>query len=238
MELSIVIPVYNEADNITTLLKEIQQALDSGPEYEVIVVDDCSTDTTNDQLQAYRAGMPQLRIIRHARNSGQSTGVRSGVRHARADWIVTLDGDGQNDPADIPNLLKTRDEKGSDTTLVGGIRHQRKDTWVKRYSSRIANAVRGNMLGDNFPDTGCGIKLFPRQAFLTLPHFDHMHRFLPALFRRQGWDVVGVNVGHRPRMAGSSKYGTFDRLRVGVVDLFGVMWLARRPCDVQTEEVE
>lgn len=236
MELSIVIPVYNEADNITALLQEIRQALASRPDYEVIVVDDCSTDNTNTQLQALRAEISQLRVIRHTENSGQSMALITGVRNARADWIATLDGDGQNDPADILNLLQARDEKLDAICLIAGIRRRRQDSWVKRMSSRIANAVRGGLLGDHFPDTGCGIKLFPRQAFLDLPHFDHMHRFLPTLFQRQGWGVVGVNVGHRPRMAGTSKYGTFDRLRVGVVDLFGVMWLLRRPCEVRTEE--
>ncbi len=236
MELSIVIPVYNESDNISPLLREIEQALAPRDDYEIIVVDDCSTDGTSAQLQALRRERPRLRVILHSENRGQSMALISGVRNARADWITTLDGDGQNDPADILRLIQARDGAPGGINLIAGIRRRRQDDWVKRLSSRIANRVRGGLLGDRFPDTGCGIKLFPRQAFLELPHFDHMHRFLPALFRRQGWNVIGVEVGHRPRMAGTSKYGTFDRLRVGVVDLLGVMWLLRRPCEVRTEE--
>ncbi|NBO74086.1 MAG: glycosyltransferase family 2 protein, partial [Gammaproteobacteria bacterium] len=168
--------------------------------------------------------IPQLRLLRHSFRSGQSAAVCSGVRHARAEWIATLDGDGQNDPADIPKLYDSRFV----AELVMGNRVQRRDTWLRHAQSRVANGVRGWLLGDGTPDTGCGIKVMQRAQFLELPRFDHMHRFLPALFLRAGARVVSVPVAHRPRARGTSKYGLFDRLWVGIVDIFGVMWLRRR----------
>jgi dolichol-phosphate mannosyltransferase len=168
----------------------------------------------------------ELRVIRHQKSCGQSTAVRTGVKHAKYDWIATLDGDGQNNPADIPQLLNALKEG---VELVGGNRrHSRRDTWIKRISSVVANGVRSWMLQDDTPDTGCGLKLFSREAFLDLPYFDHMHRFLPALIKRRGGLIMSIPVSHRPRSHGQSNYGTIDRLLVGIVDLFGVAWLQRR----------
>ena len=233
--LSVVVPVRNEQDNIAPLIKEICVALDGVVDFEIIYVNDGSTDATPQRLAEVRQTCPQLRVIRHEKSCGQSTAVRSGVKAARGDWIATLDGDGQNDPADIPKLIAALDEG---VELVGGNRrHARRDTWIKRISSVIANSVRSAMLRDATPDTGCGLKLFSRAVFLDLPYFDHMHRFLPALVIRHGGRVVSVPANHRPRERGVSNYGTLDRLMVGVVDLFGVMWLqhrAKRP--VVTED--
>jgi len=227
-ELSIVIPVCNEAANVGPLTAEITQAL-AGRDIEVLFVDDGSTDDTLAALRQARITQPALRILRHSSRSGQSAALCTGMRLARAPWVATLDGDGQNDPADIPRLIAARD-LGPDTgvRLYMGHRTQRRDTWLRRLSSRVANGVRSRMLRDATPDTGCGIKLVHRETFMELPRFDHMHRFLPALVQRQGARVVSVPVHHRERQRGTSKYGLFDRLWVGIVDLFGVMWLARR----------
>lgn len=225
-QLSVVVPVRNEQDNVESLISEINAALKSVIQHEIVYVDDGSTDATYANLRALQNQYSQLRIVRHAKSCGQSTAVRTGVKFAQYDWVVTLDGDGQNNPADIPKLLSALDEG---VELVGGNRRQsRRDTWVKRMSSVIANTVRSNMLRDDTPDTGCGLKLFSRAAFLDLPYFDHMHRFLPALIKRRGGKVVSVHVSHRNREHGKSNYGTLDRLMVGVVDLFGVAWLQRR----------
>jgi len=225
-KLSVVVPVRNEEDNIAPLIAEIRAALDGVVEFEIIYVNDGSTDATSQRLAEIRKTCPQLRVIRHEKSCGQSTAVRTGVKAAKGDWIATLDGDGQNDPADIPKLLAAL-EPGVE--LVGGNRrHARRDTWVKRISSVIANGVRSRMLKDSTPDTGCGLKLFSREVFLDLPYFDHMHRFLPALVIRRGGRVVSVPVNHRSRERGVSNYGTLDRLMVGIVDLFGVMWLQHR----------
>lgn len=222
-ELSVVIPVCNEVDNVEPLAREIVAAL-VGRTFEIIFVDDGSTDGTAAAVRALRASIPEVRLLRHSFRSGQSAAVCSGVRHARADWIATLDGDGQNDPADIPRLYDLRHV----AELVMGNRVQRRDTWLRHMQSRVANGVRGRLLGDGTPDTGCGIKVMSREVFMELPRFDHMHRFLPALFLRAGTRVVSVPVAHRPRERGASKYGLFDRLWVGIVDIFGVMWLRRR----------
>jgi dolichol-phosphate mannosyltransferase len=223
MEISVVIPVCNEVDNVEPLAREIVAAL-SGREFEIIFVDDGSTDGTAVAVRALRKDIPQVRLLTHSFRSGQSAAVCSGVRHARAEWIATLDGDGQNDPADIPKLYEARHS----AELVMGNRVQRRDTWLRHAQSRVANGVRGRLLGDGTPDTGCGIKVMRREVFMDLPQFDHMHRFLPALFLRAGARVVSVPVAHRPRERGASKYGLFDRLWVGIVDIFGVMWLRRR----------
>lgn len=222
-EISVVIPVCNEVDNVGPLAREIVAAL-QGKAFEILFVDDGSTDGTADAVRELRDSIPQLRLLRHSFRSGQSAAVCSGVRHARAEWIATLDGDGQNDPADIPKLYDSRFV----AELVIGNRVQRRDTWLRHAQSRVANGVRGWLLGDGTPDTGCGIKVMQRAQFLELPRFDHMHRFLPALFLRAGARVVSVPVAHRPRARGTSKYGLFDRLWVGIVDIFGVMWLRRR----------
>jgi dolichol-phosphate mannosyltransferase len=227
LELSVVIPVKNEASNIAPLVAEIHAALDKLVAFEIVYVDDGSTDDTVAGIQALQAHDPALRLVRHQASCGQSTAVRTGVKAARARWIATLDGDGQNDPADIPALWRLMRDGGT-AQLYAGWRAKRKDTAVKRLSSRLANRIRAALLGDATPDTGCGLKLFERATFLDLPYFDHMHRFLPALVLRAGWRVVSVKVNHRPRERGTSNYGTFDRLWVGISDIFGVMWLQRR----------
>jgi dolichol-phosphate mannosyltransferase len=227
-EISVVIPVCNEAENVGPLAREIATAL-AGREFEVLFVDDGSTDQTAAAVIAARAEIPQVRLLRHSFRSGQSAAVATGVRFARADWVGTLDGDGQNDPADLPKLFAAHlDPANADVVLVQGHRTTRKDTAFRRLQSRIANGVRSRLLGDGTPDTGCGIKVMQRASFLDLPRFDHMHRFLPALFQRAGGRVVSVPVHHRPRARGTSKYGMLDRLWVGIVDIGGVMWLRRR----------
>jgi dolichol-phosphate mannosyltransferase len=229
MDLSIVIPVKDEAGNIGPLVAEIRAALDGLLSYEILYVDDGSQDATAAEIGRLSAGAPHVRLMRHAKSCGQSAAMRSGVRAARAAWIVTLDGDGQNDPADIPKLWRVGlARSASGPILVNGLRENRQDKWSKRWASRIANAIRAQCLADRTPDTGCGLKLFPRALFLDLPYFDHMHRFLPALVLREGGTVRSVPVNHRPRRGGVSKYGILDRLGVGIVDLLGVMWLQRR----------
>lgn len=227
--LSVVIPVRNEAPNIAPLVAEIEAALAAVP-HEIVYVDDGSTDDTPAALRAAREAGAPLRSIRHRASCGQSAAVITGVKAARGRWIATLDGDGQNDPADIPRLLARAEAEAEAgrRTMVAGHRVNRRDSGVKRYSSRIANAVRSRLLRDATPDTGCGLKVFPRDLFLDLPHFDHMHRFLPALTLRQGGAVVSEPVNHRPRVRGVSNYGTLDRLLVSLFDLVGMAWLQRR----------
>ena len=228
---SIVVPCFNEQDNIIALAEEILATTGADPAFELIVVDDCSTDETRARLAAARPTLAgPLRIVAHRVNSGQSAAICSGVDAARGEWIVTLDGDGQNDPADIPTLIRVLEaaSPAAGQPIICGHRTTRRDTTVRRLSSRIANAVRGTLLRDETPDTGCGLKLIHREAFLRLPRFDHMHRFLPALVRRDGGSVISVPVGHRARLAGVSKYGIHNRLWVGIVDIVGVMWLVRR----------
>jgi dolichol-phosphate mannosyltransferase len=228
-EISVVIPARDEADNIGPLLADVRAALDGRVDYEIIVVDDGSVDATPVRLQEAIRSFPRLRSVRHRAPYGQSASLWTGVRLARAPWIVTLDGDGQNDPADIPALLAARDANRSGRNLlINGYRRARHDSWVKRVSSRIANAVRGKVLGDGTPDTGCGLKVFSRDAFLDLPEFNHMHRFIPALVRRSGGEVLSVPVRHRERVHGRSHYGIGNRLWTGIVDMLGVLWLQRR----------
>ena len=204
-------------------------ALEGRLDYEIVYVDDGSSDETAAAIRGLARDFPRLRLIRHRRSAGQSAAIRSGVKAARAAWIATLDGDGQNDPADIPRLWEVaRAAPDTPPLLVAGHRQKRRDSAVKRLSSRIANAVRARLLGDGTPDTGCGVKLFRRELYLDLPFFDHNHRFLPALVQRQGGRTVSVAVNHRPRARGLSNYGTLDRLFVGISDLAGVMWLQRR----------
>ena len=228
MKLSVVIPVCNEADNVGPLAREIQAALADHRPFEIIFVDDGSTDGTVAAIQAVRASIPEIRLLQHSQRSGQSRAVCTGVEAARAEWVATLDGDGQNDPADIPALVKAVSEAEPSLKLVMGNRTTRKDTWLRRISSRVANGVRGGLLRDGTPDTGCGIKLMHRATFMRLPWFNHMHRFLPALYQRAGARVISVPVRHRPRTRGTSKYGLWNRLWVGIVDLFGVRWLIVR----------
>lgn len=236
-QLSVVVPVHNEEDNVAPLVGEIVAALRGLIDFEIVYVDDASRDSTLQRLRDLQATTPELRVIRHLGNAGQSTAVRNGVKAARAPWIATLDGDGQNDPADIPKLLAQRDAAAADIKLFAGWRVNRKDSGSKRWASKWANAIRARMLRDDTPDTGCGIKLFERAAFLDLPYFDHMHRYLPALMQRAGWKTVSVPVNHRHRTAGVSKYNNLNRALVGIRDLRGVAWLIVRSRRTAVEEI-
>lgn len=236
-ELSVVVPVFNERDNIPPLLSEIVAALRGRVDFEIVYVDDASTDDSRIVLRAGKATYPELRVLQHITQSGQSAAIRTGVKAARGSWIATLDGDGQNDPADIPKLLAMRAESPDTIKLFAGWRVTRKDSASKRFGSRIANAIRRRLLRDDTPDTGCGIKLFERVSFLDLPYFDHMHRYLPALMQRAGWQVLSVPVNHRPRSAGISKYNNLNRALVGIADLRGVGWLIRRSRRTAVEEL-
>jgi len=230
VEVSVVVPVRDEQDNVLPLIGEIHAALSEREAFEIVYVDDGSSDDTPARLAEARARYPELRVLRHVASCGQSAAIRTGARAARGTIVVTLDGDGQNDPADIPALLDAWRAEGRAPNLgmVTGQRVRRRDSGLRRLSSRIANGVRSRLLDDGIADTGCGLKAFSRDAFLVLPYFDHMHRFLPALMRREGLAVAVVPVNHRPRQAGRSKYGVMNRLWVGIVDLCGVMWLMRR----------
>lgn len=225
---SVVVPVRNEADNVAPLIAEITAALDGRWSYEIIYINDGSTDATADQLVSVMKGRGNLRQLRHAASSGQSAAVRTGVRAARGTIVATLDGDGQNNPAFLPALISAIEQGGGRIGLAAGQRVGRKDTGFKKIQSRIANAVRGAILHDGTRDTGCGLKAFPREVFLALPYFDGLHRFLPALVRREGYDIAYVDVIDRPRHSGVSNYGFFDRLWIGILDLAGVWWLIRR----------
>ncbi|MBR0974157.1 MULTISPECIES: glycosyltransferase family 2 protein [Bradyrhizobium] len=224
---SIVVPVRNEADNIAPLIAEIGAALDGRWAYEIIYVNDGSTDATGERLGAIMKQRDNLRQLRHARSGGQSAAVRSGVRAARGAIVATLDGDGQNNPAFLPDLIAAV-EKGAHVGLAAGQRVGRKDTGFKKFQSRVANKVRNAILNDGTRDTGCGLKAFRRDVFLALPYFDGLHRFLPALVRREGHEIAYVDVIDRPRHSGVSNYGFFDRLWIGIMDLAGVWWLIRR----------
>ena len=238
MKISVVVPVHNETDNVETLISEIHQALHSLDEYEMIFIDDGSTDDTLLKLKQTMHAYPGLRVLHHRQSCGQSRAIHSGVMAAKFDWIATLDGDGQNDPADIPNLLAALNAQNSDKLwMLAGFRHQRNDTGWRRFSSKFANAIRQAILHDNTPDTGCGLKLFRRDKFLALPYFDHIHRFLPALIQMTGGEVLSVKVSHRARNHGQSKYGTLDRLMAGIVDLLGVIWLKKRHSLAMVSEV-
>jgi dolichol-phosphate mannosyltransferase len=238
VDLAIVIPVLNEAESIAALLEEITATLDGQTGFEIIVVDDGSTDATRAELSRCRERCPALRVIRHRTRCGQSAAIATGFDAARSDWIVTLDGDGQNDPADILRLYRILREAPADVGLVIGHRVRRRDSLPRLLSSRLANRVRAGVLGDGTPDSACGLKAFARATFLRLPRFDHMHRFLPALVRRQGERVLSVEITQRARTGGRSKYGIHNRLWVGIVDLLGVWWLMRRALRTVVEEVE
>ena len=232
--ISVVVPVKDEAGNVGPLAREIAAAL-TGEPHEILFVDDGSSDGTAQALAALKTGLPQLRVLRHGRNLGQSRGIRTGVQAARGEIIVTLDGDGQNDPADIPTLL-TRLRTEPQLAMVSGVRVKRQDSASRRLASRLGNGFRSALLGDGATDTGCGLKAFRRQAFLDLPYFDHLHRFLIAMIQREGGKVAYVAVNHRPRLTGASKYTNFGRLLVSVQDLLGVRWLQRRhrgPADIR-----
>ena len=237
-DVSVVVPVRNEAGNVAPLVLEIESAL-SGRDFEIIYVNDGSSDSTEVELIELAASRAWLRQIKHEASCGQSAAVRTGVIHARAPVVVTLDGDGQNDPAFIPELLRVLEAGGARMGLVAGQRVGRKDTGFKKFQSRIANGVRSAVLRDGTRDTGCGLKAFRRDVFLALPYFDGLHRFLPALVRREGYDIGYVDVVDRQRRAGTSNYGLWDRLWVGILDLMGVWWLIRRKRRVpQVSEVK
>jgi dolichol-phosphate mannosyltransferase len=231
-EVSVVIPVHNEAGNIHSLVGEIVDTLTGVTTFEIVYVDDGSSDATLELLAAARQDAPMLRVLRHARSMGQSTALRTGVLAARGLWIATLDGDGQNDPADIPALLAHARElarqRGDNAVLIAGWRSRRRDGWYTRWQSKVANALRARLLRDGTQDTGCGLKVYARELFIALPYFDHMHRFMPALVKRAGGEVQSMPVNHRPRTRGRSHYGLLNRLWAGIVDTAGVMWLARR----------
>jgi dolichol-phosphate mannosyltransferase len=237
--LSVVVPVKDEAENVEPLVREIAAAIGGESSAEIVFVDDGSSDATAQVLRGLKASIPQLRVIQHARNMGQSRAVRTGVRASRGDIVIVLDGDGQNDPADILKLVEPF--RQGDTTPIGlvqGQRAVRQDSAKKRLASRLANRIRRSVLNDGADDVGCGLKAFRRDVFLALPYFDHMHRYMVALFLREGYEVHFVEVNHRPRLHGHSKYGVWDRLVVGVYDLIGVRWLQKRYRGaVETEEL-
>lgn len=226
--ISVVVPVKDEAGNVVPLAREIAAAL-AGENYEMVFVDDGSTDATMAELLQLKPGLP-VRVLAHGRNLGQSRALRSGIVAAHGEIIVTLDGDGQNDPADIPAMIAAFRAQAGDPVfaMIAGQRRKRQDKWSKRMASRFANRVRRRLLNDQATDTGCGLKVFRRESYLALPYFDHMHRYLIALMLREGCHIGFLTVNHRPRHTGRSKYGVFDRLAVGITDLAGVMWLNRR----------
>ncbi|WP_409433362.1 glycosyltransferase family 2 protein [Litorimonas sp. RW-G-Af-16] len=228
-EISVVVPAFNEAENVGNLMAEIHAALDGRP-YEAIFINDCSTDNTLAVLQDLKTTYPALRVLAHRKNAGQSRGVRTGVMAAAAPIIATLDSDGQNDPADIPALFAqlTRTDAPQALAMVGGRRAKRIDSMAKKFASRFGNGIRKRLLKDEADDTGCGLKVFTREAFLRLPYFDHIHRYLPSLMLREGYSIEFCDVNHRAREFGESKYTNFGRLRVSIADLRGVMWLNKR----------
>lgn len=229
LEFSVVVPVHNEAGNVAELVGEIARALD-GRAFEMVFVDDASTDDTRAKLVGLKARYPMLRVLGHRKNAGQSRAIRSGIYAARAPVVGTLDGDGQNDPADLPDLYRqlTRSDAPHGLKMVMGRRATRRDTAWKRFGSRFANNIRKRMLKDDCDDSGCGIKVMDRATFLQLPYFDHMHRYMPALMRAEGHDIEFREVNHRPRGEGRSNYTNFGRLKDAFSDLRGVMWLVRR----------
>ncbi len=226
-EVSIVAPVFDESGAAPALAREIAAAFE-GVDYEILFVDDASRDDTVTLLTAVQAELPRLRLLKHQRNAGQSRAIRTGVMAARAPIVVTLDGDGQNDPADAPRLFRRLAAAPAELAMIGGLRAKRQDSRAKKMASRFGNGVRKRLLKDGADDTGCGLKAFRRDAFLRLPYFDHLHRYLPALMLREGYQIAFEPVGHRPRTTGASKYTNWGRLLASASDLLGVMWLMRR----------
>ena len=225
---SIVIAVFNERENVASVCEDILRKLEPAAPFEVIFVDDGSDDGTPDVLQAIACKDERVRLVRHGRRCGKSQAVRTGVLYAKGKWIATLDGDGQNEPADLPPMLAKAAAAQGPSPIVAGVRVRRDDPVSRLIATRIANGFRSAVLGDNCPDTGCGVKVFERDAFLLLPCFEGMHRFLPALFQRYGHPVINHEVQHRARMKGSSKYTNWGRAIVGVFDMMGVIWLNAR----------
>ncbi len=225
---SIVIPVFNEEGNILKLLEEVQSSFTNMKEknYEILCIDDHSTDNTLKTLLNAKLAIKHLRILQHQHRSGQSAALRTGFLNSHGTLIITLDGDGQNNPADIPNLINTY--KRDKTPLICGIRIKRQDSMIKKISSRVANTIRSAILNDGIKDTGCGLKLFEKELILKIPFFNHFHRYIPALVKREGYSYSTVPVSHRHRSKGSSKYGTLDRLTAGIIDLLGMLWLRLR----------
>jgi glycosyltransferase involved in cell wall biosynthesis len=234
MIISIVIPVHNEADNIGQLIGEIDM-IPSNHSYEIVVVDDASHDNTPVVLSEIKQDMTNMKVIRHKEKQGQSGAIATGVEHSEGELIVIMDGDGQNDPADMPKIISTLLDNKS-CRMVTGYRKKRNDSSWRIISSKIANSVRSYLLKDDTPDTGCGLKVTYRSAFMALPFFDHMHRFLPALIKMQGGDIISVEVNHRKRKHGKSNYGTLDRLWAGLIDLAGVYWLCLRTRKISDRE--
>lgn len=237
IDLSIIVPVYNEEDNVISLYNEVVQVLLTlDGSFEIIFVDDGSTDATKTRLESLlKQSNDYLRVLYHKKNCGQSAALLTGARAARYRFLVSMDGDGQNDPADIPRLIQ---QIHNEHTVVLGNREKRDDNVLRRLSSRVGNGVRRFVLDDGCSDTGCSLKLFPREAFLRLPHFNHMHRFLPALFKREGLTLINIKVNHRPRQSGVSKYGVMNRLFVGIYDLIGMRWLIKRQCVAEVYQNE
>ncbi|WP_394173116.1 glycosyltransferase family 2 protein [Thalassotalea litorea] len=230
MDISVVVPAKNEQDNIDPLITEINRALTGHYEYEIVYVDDGSTDETYQRLADIQQNQPNLKIIRHKVSVGQSTAVFNGVKNSQGSLIATLDADGQNDPADLPKLIDAAKAQPqySHFCIAGYRKNRSGDNSWKRWQSKVANQIRQALLDDETPDTGCGIKVIPRETFIALPYFDHMHRFLPALIKRRGGNIEVIEVNHRPRLSGTSNYSFSNRALVGLVDLFGVIWLKRR----------
>jgi len=237
--LSVVIPVHNETENVEKLIAETSGALEGRLEYEIVCVDDGSTDSSMARLKELMPRFPRLRVMHHRRRCGQSTALRTGIKKARFPLIATMDGDLQNDPADIMRLVEEflLHGKSEEKAMVVGFRKTRRDTHWRRMTSWVANSVRSRVLKDETPDTGCGLKVFCRETFLDLPYFENMHRFLPALVCRAGGRVVSVTVRHRPRVCGRSHYRTLGRLIAGIIDLFGVGWLMARSRSPMVEEI-
>lgn len=235
ISISVVVPMLNEAENVGSLLAEIRAAGQSCPISEIIFVDDGSTDDTAGVIKKLKQSEPRLRLVRHSVRAGQSAGLRTGIRAATAHLVVTMDGDGQNDPADIPKLFqKFLTSLSTPMVLVAGQRAKRQDSLLKKFTSRTGNGIRRALLRDGVRDTGCSLKMFRRDDYLTLPYFNHMHRFLPALFAREYGTILLVDVGHRHRERGISKYGFWDRLWAGISDIFGVLWLKNRAANKLT----
>jgi glycosyltransferase involved in cell wall biosynthesis len=227
-KIAVIVPIKNESDNIKPLIDEINTALSSETDFEIIYIDDGSDDDSLHILQSLKQTMPHLRIIQHASSCGQSAAIRSGIMYAKNGIIVTLDGDGQNVPADIPALVAQLRSAPDSVAMVAGQRLVRNDSVSKKYASKIANKIRGSILNDGVRDTGCGIKAFRKDAYLQLPYFDHMHRYFAALFKRENYAILLCDVAHRHRVTGTSKYGNWGRFKVGIVDLCGVLWLLKR----------
>lgn len=235
--LSLILPAYNESGNIGRLVEESLAAIPDTILGEIIVVDDHSTDSTADEIKALMKTEPKVRLVTHLENAGQSASLRTGILAAKFDIIAQMDGDGQNDPADIQNLHALLAEpEGDGPALIGGVRTKRKDTGSKRLASKAANRIRDWALGDSCPDTGCGIKIYWRSAFLKLPFFSSIHRYLPALFQSYGYETAFHPVNDRPREFGVSKYNNFNRALIGLYDLFGVRWLRKRTVSPSTKE--